>query len=112
MKVTPDLTSGSYDYETYSAYISNQYMTSNFYNKIEKSYESNPHFAGSRTSQTNSTDINSYQEFSQVSYGRASTVDGLGVGASTANNSERVQFIFDMDLKAQINRDYEDFLHQ
>lgn len=110
MKVTiSDLTSGSYDYETYSAYISNQYMTSNFYNKIETSYESNPHFAGSRTSQADSTSIDSYQEFSQVSYGRVSTEDGLGVGASTANNSERVQFIFDMDLKSQINMDYEDF---
>lgn len=107
--IISDLTSGSYDYETYSAYISNQYMKSIFDDKVAGSLNPNPHFAGSRTSKTDSTSIDGYQEFSQVSYGRISTVDGLGVGASTANNSERVQFMFDMDLKAQINRNYEDF---
>lgn len=110
MKITiSDLTSGSYDYETYSAYISNQYMTSNFYNKVAGSLSSSPHYAGSRVSQADTTSQSSYNEFSQVSYGRISTAEGLGVSGSTAGASQRVQFMFDMDLKSQINLDYDDF---
>lgn len=50
-----------------------------------------------------------YEEFSQVSYGRISTIEGLGVTALTTGNGLRAQIGFSFDLKSQIKIDYKDF---
>lgn len=50
-----------------------------------------------------------YEELSQVSYGRISTEEGLGVSSITTAIGLRAQLAFTFDLKTQLKNDYKDF---